>query len=57
MKIYRINYENYLNTTLKESCEIQTECFRLGIPFVQVNDVPTAMDRAWMKLMADPEST
>ena len=41
----------------KESCEIQAECFRLGIPFLQVNDVATAMDQAWMKLIADPEST
>ena len=49
--------ENLIIRYQKESGEIQTECFRLGIPFVQVNDVPTAIDQAWVKLTADPEST
>ena len=39
----------------KESREIRAECSKLGIPFVEANDVHTAIDHAWMKLVASPD--
>ena len=39
----------------KESREIQSECFKLGIPFVVANDVHTVIDQAWMKLVASSD--
>jgi 2-phosphoglycerate kinase len=39
----------------KESREIQSECSKLGIPFVEVSHVPTAIDQAWAELVVNPE--
>lgn len=47
--------ENLIIRYQKESHEIQAECFKLGIPFVEVSHVPTAIDQAWTELVVNPE--
>ena len=39
----------------KESREIQAECFKLGIPFVEANHVPAAINQAWTELVVNQE--
>ena len=46
---------NLIIRYLKESREIQAECFKLGIPFVEVNHVPTAINQAWTELVVNQE--
>ena len=47
--------ENLIIRYQKESREIQVECFKLGIPFVETNHVPAAINQAWTELVVNQE--
>lgn len=47
--------ENLIIRYQKESREIQVECFKLGIPFVEANHVPAAINQAWTELVVNQE--